>query len=264
MDHLNAAGAHWTRMARVQFLQQSRIDASIANLAAQDAASAELFFLGFAGYGQEQIFAREIALAAQAVGERFHSADRSLRLVNDMRDVDSLPIATEPGLRHALRKLGEVMGDEDILFLTLSSHGDRGAGVRVSNPGMVPSKLSPQVLDEMLREAGITWRVIVVSACYAGSFVDVLSNERSIVITASAADRKSFGCNDSRQFTYFGEAFFRDAMRDAGSLRAAFEAARTALAKKERASGIVPSLPQASFGALIEARLDKQTLADAR
>jgi len=62
--------------------------------------------------------------------------------------------------------------------------------------------------------------------------------------------------NDSRALTYFGEAFFRDALAKTGSLRAAFHAARAALEKKERASGIVPSLPQASFGRQLEARLD--------
>jgi hypothetical protein len=107
----------------------------------------------------------------------------------------------------------------------------------------------------MLDDAGIGWRVIVVSACYSGSFVDALANERSIVIAAAAPDRMSFGCNDSRQLTYFGEAFYRDALRDGVSMRAAFETARDALQRKERAAGITPSLPRASFGRLIEARL---------
>jgi hypothetical protein len=114
----------------------------------------------------------------------------------------------------------------------------------------------------MIREAGIGWRVIVVSACYSGSFVDELADERSIVITAAAPDRKSFGCNDSRWLTYFGEAFFKDALAGTGSLRAAFQKASTALEKKERAAGIVPSLPRASFGELIEARLEKRLFAD--
>lgn len=255
MDRGNAAGVDWTRMARAQFEQQARIDAEIAKLAPQTPSITDVYFLGFAGYGQEQIFAREIDLAAQVVGERYGSANRSLRLINDRRDLDTWPLASAPGLRYALRRLREVMGDEDVLFLTFASHGDRDAGVRVSNAGMITTRVSPQQLDEMLAEAGIGWRVIVVSACYSGSFVETLSNERSVVITAAAQDRKSFGCNDSRFLTYFGEAFFQDALKGAGSLRQAFQTASAALDKKERAGGIVPSLPQASFGAQIEARL---------
>ncbi|HUQ10323.1 MAG TPA: C13 family peptidase [Steroidobacteraceae bacterium] len=257
LDRFNASGVDWARMSRVQFAQQSRIDADVARLDAQDAAAMDVFFLGFAGYGHQQIFAREIDLASQVVHSRYGSGTRSLRLVNDRTDLDSWPIASEPGLRHALRKLGENMGDEDVLFMVLSSHGDRGEGVRVSSPGTVTTQIDPGVLDDMLDEAGILWRVIVVSACYSGSFVEALSNDQTIVITAAAHDRKSFGCNDSRALTYFGEAFFRDALARSDSLRAAFQAARAALEKKERAGGIVPSLPQASFGRQLEARLNE-------
>jgi hypothetical protein len=261
LDHINAAGVDWVRLARVQFTQQSRIDADIAKLAPQREAVPDVFFVGFAGYGQEPVFAREIEVAEKAVGQHFDSAARSIRLVNDQRDVEAWPLASEPGLRHALRELGRVMGDEDVLFLVLSSHGDRDQGVRVSNAGMVTTRLDPAVLDGMIREAGIQWRVIVVSACYSGSFVDAMADERSIVIAAAAPDRKSFGCNDSRWLTYFGEAFFKDALAGTSSLRAAFQQASAALEKKERASGIVPSLPRASFGDLIEARLEKRELA---
>jgi hypothetical protein len=256
-DRLSAAGVDWARMSRVQFHQQSRIDADVSRLAAQDSAAMDVYFLGFAGYGHQQVFAREIDLASRVVDSRYGSGERSLRLVNDHSDLDSWPIASEPGLRHALRRLGESMGDEDVLFMVLSSHGDRGEGVRVSSPGTVTTQLDPRALDAMLDEAGILWRVIVVSACYSGSFVDALSNEHTIVITAAAQDRKSFGCNDSRALTYFGEAFFRDALGKSGSLRGAFHTARAALEKKERASGIVPSRPQASFGRQLEARLDE-------
>lgn len=256
LDRMNAAGVDWVRMARVQFLQQSRIDAAVARLAPQRPAVPDVFFLGFAGYGQEPVFAREIDVAEKAVAQRFDSRARSLRLVNDQRDVETWPIASEPALRHALRGMAAAMGKEDVLFLVLSSHGDRGQGVRVANAGMVTTRLDPASLDEMIREAGIQWRIIVVSACYSGSFVDALADERSIVITAAAPDRKSFGCNDSRWLTYFGEAFFQDAMAGTHSLRAAFDQASAALARKERASGIVPSMPRASFGALIEARLE--------
>jgi hypothetical protein len=254
-DRINAAGADWARMARVQFAQQARIDADVARLAAQNPSATDVYFLGFAGYGQQQVFAREIDLAAQVVARRYGSGERSLRLVNDRTDLASWPLASQPALRHATRRLGTAMGDEDVLFLVLSSHGDRDAGVRVSNPGTVTTQLDPRTLDDMLREAGIEWRVVIVSACYSGSFVDALADERTVVITAAARDRKSFGCNDSRFLTYFGEAFFRDALGGATSLRAAFETARAALEKKERAGGIVPSRPQAHFGSEVEARL---------
>ena len=57
-------------MARVQFAQQARIDADVARLAPQVAAATDVFFLGFAGYGQEPIFAREIGNEAQNLTAR--------------------------------------------------------------------------------------------------------------------------------------------------------------------------------------------------
>ena len=249
------AAAEWARMAHVQFGQQARIDAEIGKLAAQAPGVTETFFLGFAGYGQQQVFAREIALAAEVVGEAFDGHHGSLRMVNDHQDLETWPIATEPALRYALRQLGKVMGAEDVLFLTLSSHGERDAAIKITNAGLPPAKLRADALADMLRESGIRWHVVVVSACYSGAFVDALAGERTTVIAAAAADRKSFGCDDRRHLTYFGEAFFRDALPGATSLPAAFEVARAEIARREQRLGAVPSHPQARFGAEIEKKL---------
>ena len=255
LSALDGAGGEWTQMARVQFGQQARIDAEIAKIAAQASPTPESFFVGFAGYGMQEVFAREIELAASVIGARYDAGARSLLLVNDKQDLERWPLASEPALRHALRRLGEVMGDEDVLFLSLSSHGERDAALKVTNAGLVPAKLRAEALADMLRESGIKWKVVMVSACYSGSFVDALADSRTAVITAAASDRKSFGCDDKRQLTYFGEAFYRDALRDAPSLKAAFETARGELQAKETRGGITPSMPQASFGEEIVQRL---------
>ena len=44
------------------------------------------------------------------------------------------------------------------------------------------------------------------------AFIDSLKNPQTIVIAAAAADRTSFGCSNDRDLTYFGEAFYRDAL----------------------------------------------------
>jgi hypothetical protein len=264
LNALDGSGGEWAQMARLQFGQQARIDAEVSRIAAHASQKPEVFFVGFAGYGMEQVFAREIELAANVVGARYDAGQRSLLLVNDRRDLDKWPLASEPALRHALRRLGEVVGEEDVLFLALSSHGERDAALKVTNAGLVPAKLRAEVLADMLRESGIAWKVVVVSACYSGSFVDALADPRTVVITAAASDRKSFGCDDKRQLTYFGEAFYRDALRGAASLQAAFEAARGALQEKETRGGITPSLPQARFDAGLERRLSDLQVAAAR
>ena len=143
----------------------------------------------------------------------------------------------------------------DILFLALSSHGSDAPLLSVSN-GTVPlEQLSADDLAAALRDAGIRWRVIVISACYAGAFIEPLKDPDTVLITAAAADRTSFGCSDDRDLTYFGEAFYRDALPAAHSLREAFDTAKAAIAAREARERVTPSKPQAYFGTKIEAKL---------
>ena len=107
----------------------------------------------------------------------------------------------------------------------------------------------------MLQDAGIKWRVIVVSACYSGGFIEPLRDDNSIVITAAAPDRTSFGCEAGRDFTYFGEAYFRDALAKTRSFTEAFALAKDIVARKEAAENLTPSLPQMWAGPAIVERL---------
>ena len=178
------------------------------------------------------------------------------RSLNDQRDLDSQPLASVSGLRYALKGLASKMQlDRDILFLALSSHGSEDPLLSVSNNSIPLQDLSGEDLAAALREANIKWRVIVISACHAGAFIEHLQDPYTIVITAAAADRTSFGCSDDRDLTYFGEMFFRDSVPGAASLRAAFDATKILIAKREQREGIEASNPQAFFGKEMEQRL---------
>jgi hypothetical protein len=235
--------------------QPALIDDTAARIAQQTAPGAQVYFLGFAGYGDQRVFAEEIGMASQRVADRYGSADRSLRLVNDHRDAEKFPFATVASLEYALNALGRVMDQDDVLFLALSSHGSHEATLEISNPGMRSATLSAKQLAEALEHSGIRWRVIVISACYSGSFMKELTDERTIVLTAAAWNKPSFGCSDDRHLTYFGEGFYRDALPGARSLREAFEVTSREITRREEAEKLVPSEPQAHFGSLIETHL---------
>ncbi len=237
--------------------QRGLIDAAIGGFPQESAAVPRVFFLGFAGFGEERVFAEEIKFAAARVGEKFGSSRRSLLLINDRRDLDSLPLATHANLRYALASLRRVMDPaQDVLFLALSSHGAENAMIEVSNTGMEPTGLSAAGLELLLAESGIRRKIIVVSACFSGAFIEPLADNDTIVITAASKDRTSFGCSDDRDLTYFGEAFFRDALPHAASLRAAFETARTDVRRREKEMKVKPSQPQAYFGPVLESVLE--------
>jgi hypothetical protein len=159
-------------------------------------------------------------------------------------------------LRYSLDAISRVMNrDEDVLFLTLSSHGWRDATIDVSNEGMTPQTLSAETLAQLLAESGIRWKVIVISACFSGAFIAPLADDHTIVITAASKHRTSFGCSDTSELTYFGEAFYRDALPASPQLRAAFETAKRAIRSREKEEEVRPSQPQGFFGALMEEKL---------
>ena len=102
-----------------------------------------------------------------------------------------------------------------------------------------------------LDDSGIRWRVIVISACHSGAFIGPLTDDGTIVLTAAAKERTSFGCDDAADLTYFGQALIRDALPQAASLEAAFERAKQIVAARERREKLRTSEPQAYYGSAI-------------
>ena len=150
----------------------------------------------------------------------------------------------------------------DILFLSLSSHGSNEPELSVSNGSLDLDQVTGENLMQALRDSGIRWRIIVISACHAGAFIPVLKDPSTIIITAAASNRTSFGCSDDRDLTYFGEAFYRDALPRASSLEQAFALAQSAIARREASEHITPSEPQAYFGADLERVLSQHPMKD--
>jgi hypothetical protein len=246
-----------TEIEPLLFSQPARVERALASVQPGKPEEVDVFFVGFAGYGEQRVFSEEIRLAAEIVGERYGAAERIVLLLNDARDQESAPLATTSTLRYALDGIAARMDvDEDILFLALSSHGSEDWRIAVSN-GMLPlTDLGSGELKALLDESGIKWRILAVSACYAGGFVNALQDPYTIVLAAASPERTSFGCSDDRELTYFGEALYRDALPRSTSLRDAFATAQELIAQRESAEGIVEqSEPIAYFGAEIEAKL---------
>lgn len=243
------------------FDERAQIDEIVDAMHPDLGASPAVYFVGFAGVAEEHVFAEEIKLAARVVDDRFGTAGRQLLLINDRRDIDTYPIATASGLAYALKAIaGKMNPERDILFLAISSHGADDASLSVSSAGLQLEQLSDEDLAAALEDSGIKRRIIVISACYAGAFIRPLADPDTIVIAAAAPDRTSFGCSDDRDMTYFGEAFYRDALPRARTLQDAFSTAKAAIAERERQEHETPSQPQAYFGPQISAVLERNPM----
>jgi len=235
--------------------QPARIVSAVEQMTPREPGNANVFFIGFAGDGEQGIFKREALFADSVLAEHFGSQDRSLELINDNDDRDSYPIASVSGLQQALKLVASHMDlEQDVAVLMLTSHGSR-EGLAVANGSLPLAQLGPAELRRALDEAGIKWRIVIVSACYSGVFVDALKGDDSLVITAADAEHSSFGCDDDRELTYFGEAFLKDSIPNTSSLEDAFRKASTLIQKREASEHKTRSNPQMAMGAAIRQKL---------
>ncbi|HYL24748.1 MAG TPA: C13 family peptidase [Burkholderiales bacterium] len=243
---------------RIFHLQGELIERALAGIGRGLPGVRELYFVGFAPDASQDVFVNEMRFVRRLFDERFGTARHSIALVNSYDALEEFPIASVTNLERALRRVAEQMnGDEDVLFLYLSAHGYEDHRLSAVQPPLQLASLTPTALARLLQDAAIKWRVIVVSACYSGGYIEPLRDDNSIVITASAAERTSFGCETGRDFTYFGEAYFRDALARTRPFTQAFELAKAAVANREAEEKLTPSLPQMWVGRALAARLQQ-------
>ena len=199
---------------------------------------------------------KEVGVIADLLEQRFDAHGRTLKLVNNRATLADTPIATLTSVRRALAAIGERMNPaEDVLILYLTSHGSEKHRLSVDLWPLELDAIDPQALRAALDESGILWRVVVVSACYSGGYVEPLRDEWTLIITAASAKRQSFGCGAASDFTYLAKALFDEELRKTHSFETAFAQAKQTIAAREKEKGFVASEPQIYVGAQIRDKL---------
>ncbi len=251
-----AAAAPSIADERLFHRQQKVLDEALARLAPERPGVEDLYFVGVAPYASQDVFARELASVRKLFDERFGTAGRSIALVNSPETLGDTPIATATSLRAVLESIGRTMNaEEDVLFLFITTHGDERHELAFELPPLTLQQLTPTALARMLADSGVKWKVLVVSACYSGGFVEPLKDANTVVITAADAKSSSFGCAQGRDFTYFGRAYFGEALGRTFSFTEAFETARASVGEQERAERLAPSSPQIFIGNAVRDKL---------
>ncbi len=131
-------------------------------------------------------------------------------------------------------------------LIYFTSHGVPG---RLVMAGDDDGAITPLQLDGLL-QAACPGRpaILVLSACFSGSFIDGLAGNERMILTAARPDRSSFGCGESDKYPYF-DACFLDGAPNARDFVDLAVRVRTCVAAKETETGAKPpSEPQVWIG----------------
>lgn len=241
-------------IARLKKAQPALLKAELARLAPPRKGATDVYALGIAGWADQDVFGKELDGGLQALAGALPIKDRTVRLINGRDTLGSIPVADLENFKAAVAGIGSIMDkDNDVLVLFMTSHGEK-TGFALELPGAI-ADLTPQQVAATLDGAEIKNRVVIVSACYSGIFVPPLANADTIVMTASDANNTSFGCAPERDWTYFGDAFFRQSLQPGTDFEAAFDHARILIQGWELMDHAPASNPQGSFGPALVSKL---------
>ena len=213
----------------------TRMTDALAKLPPQRPGVVDTYVLS-ASFWNEPVFENEAKEAAGVLARRFDAAERTvvLSLGRGANTPRTYPIASPNNFNAALARIGKLADpNEDLVVVFVTSHGGPDGAVGLQEKGRMGGALRALQLRSALQQANIKTKLVIVSACFSGHFILPFSNPDTMVLTAAAADKTSFGCEPSRDWTYFGDAFFNHAMRGGEATLQAFVAARDIITKWE-------------------------------
>ncbi len=244
----------------VMFAQPELLTRTLTALQPPRSGRVNVYSLTYAPYASQDVFMNESRVVTETMERRFGARGHSVQLVLNAATQDQLPWATPLALRKTITRMAELMDRErDVLFLHLTSHGARSGELAVDSWPLQSEPVTPALLKQWLDEAGVRWRVISISACYSGSWIEPLANDETLVMTAADADHTSYGCGAKSPLTFFGQAMYVDALDKTRSFEQAHQQARLLIDAREKAAGKTDgySNPQLRMGPAIRPVLEK-------
>ena len=229
--------------------EEQRLDTALRRLAPQRPGTVDAYVIAIA-LDSDPVFAREARAAGDDRQRRYDAVGRTLILAGSGGDSDRpSPSGSPASLVRAMARIAELMDEsEDVLVLYSTSHGTPlGLTWREGDRDM--ASITPKQMREWLDRHGIRNRLLILSACFSGIFVPGLQTSNSVIVTAAARDRISFGCFADNDWTFFGDAMINHALRKPQSLGAAYAEATALVSEWERRFEVTPSQPQIFLGA---------------
>ena len=228
--------------------QHALMETALAGLAPQRPGQLDVYVVAVGLWG-DPVFESEATQTASALTQSLGAQGRTIVLSAGAGTAPrNYPAATPMNIQSVLGRVGQALDPaEDLVVLFFTSHGNQ-QGLALHEQNRVRGVYSPMALSASLRDAGITRRVVILSACYSGVFVPALANDDTIVLTAASRDRQSFGCQPEREWTYFGDAVVNQGLRAGKPLLQAFDDGVGLIAQWEQRDRFTPSNPQSHRG----------------
>ena len=234
--------------AAQQLAEHRRIDAALATLKPQRPGIVDAYVIVIA-LDADPVFSREAREAGRVLANRFDAVGRTIVLAND----EGADKAGAPGSPHtlalAVARDAELMDrNEDVLVLYSTSHGVPNQGLVYKDLQRGVGIIAPPRLAELIDPLGFKNRLIMLQACFSGQFVPALRAPGTVVVTAAADDRSSFGCQAGNDWTLFGDALINHALRQPLPFDVQLKRATVLISTAEDKAGLQPSNPQISMG----------------
>lgn len=230
---------------------RQRLNNQIESLEPEQPGEMDAYFLAVGGDGTESVFKRDIEVARTGLQALFDVEKRAIMLLNH-RDYETFPLATRPSIATALQALDEQMNpEEDLLVIHLVSHGKQNGQLLLQQPGVELPDLSPEDFAEMLEPLNARRKLLVVSACYSGQWINELKDSDTLIMTSAREDRTSFGCGDDSEMTWFTKAVYQSVGLSLTDPEAMFEQVKEQIRTWEEEIGMEEerwSYPQSHLG----------------
>ncbi len=203
-------------------------------------------FLGSAQHSQSLVFQRDI-LSMEKNLKNLQPQTVSILLSNQVETQQlQFPFATTTNLERIFDRLSRWSYAQPMsLTVLVSTHGSPGVlSVNIGNQYHPPLRTAQLKtwLDHLHPRTQVT---LLLSACYSGSFVDALQGPNRMIISASAADRNSFGCRYHEKNTWFIGQLLGPHFAPQSTWNEVFTATRAGVEAQERALRMSPpSNPQ--------------------
>lgn len=175
----------------------------------QKSKTKRVFYTGFALWGGEQWSIGDAKKVGSAL-ETFYDDRKFFSFIFSNNENDFLPdkyptVFADMVLEHTNR-LQNLTGENDLIIFGLYSHGLKEKLILRLGTG-AERTLFVDELKQTLEPLKPKNVLLIISACYSGSFITKLKSDKIAIATASAADKQSNGCSPLHNQTFFGKNF---------------------------------------------------------